>query len=76
MTRKGDQSDTSFSIIVRVVEVDSHYEHARQSGAQIVSPPADYPYRERQYTAQDPGGHCWTFSQTMRMWIQKAGGAH
>lgn len=65
VTQIGDQSAASFSILVRLVEVDSHYEPARQSGARIVSPPADYPYGERQYTAQDPGGHCWTFSQTI-----------
>jgi len=53
------------SIMVRVAAVDSHYERAKQSGAQIVSPPADYPYGERQYTADDLGGHRWTFSQTV-----------
>jgi len=26
---------------------------------------ADYPYGERQYTVEDPGGHRWTFSQTI-----------
>lgn len=56
---------SSHSVMVRVADVDSHYEHARQSGARIVGPPADYPYGERQYTAVDPGGHAWTFSQTI-----------
>ena len=27
--------------------------------------PTDFPYGERQYTAQDPAGHQWTFSQTL-----------
>jgi uncharacterized glyoxalase superfamily protein PhnB len=31
----------------------------------IVNPPADYPYGERQYTAEDPGGHHWTFSESI-----------
>jgi hypothetical protein len=26
---------------------------------------ADYPYGERQYTAEDLGGHRWTFSQSI-----------
>jgi hypothetical protein len=26
--------------------------------------PADYPLGERQYTAEDPGGHRWTFSES------------
>jgi uncharacterized glyoxalase superfamily protein PhnB len=45
--------------------VDRHYEQAVQAGAQIVNAPTDYPYGERQYTADDPGGHRWTFSQSM-----------
>ena len=53
------------SLLVRVDDVDSHYEHAKQAGARIVSPPTNYPYGERQYTTQDPGGHRWTFSQTI-----------
>ena len=58
-------SNTSFSVMVRVKEIDRHYERVKASGAQITSPPADYPYGERQYTVQDPGGHRWTFSQTI-----------
>jgi hypothetical protein len=30
-----------------------------------VSPPTDYRYGERQYTAKDVGGHRWTFSQSI-----------
>ena len=51
--------------MVRVNDIDRHYEHAKSSGAKIVSPPNDYPYGERQYTVEDPGGHRWTFSQTI-----------
>ncbi len=53
------------SVMVRVDNIDHHYAQAKQSGALILSPPTDYPYGERQYTAQDPGGHRWVFSQTM-----------
>jgi uncharacterized glyoxalase superfamily protein PhnB len=28
-------------------------------------PPVDYPYGERQYSAVDPGGHVWTFSESI-----------
>lgn len=55
----------SSSILVHVDGIDSHYEHAKDSGARIISPPMDYPYGERQYTAVDIGGHRWTFSQTI-----------
>jgi uncharacterized glyoxalase superfamily protein PhnB len=50
---------------VRVADVDRHYERARERGAPILQPPADYPYGERQYTAADLGGHRWTFSQSL-----------
>jgi uncharacterized glyoxalase superfamily protein PhnB len=53
------------NVMVRVADVDAHYERAREYAAQIVGPPADYPYGERQYTAVDLGGHTWTFSQSI-----------
>jgi uncharacterized glyoxalase superfamily protein PhnB len=53
------------SVMVRVADVDSHHEQARRCGARIIGPPADQPYGERQYSAEDPGGHRWTFSQTI-----------
>jgi uncharacterized glyoxalase superfamily protein PhnB len=52
------------SVMVRVADADGHCENARRSGARIVNPPTNYPYGERQYTAEDFGGHRWTFSQT------------
>jgi uncharacterized glyoxalase superfamily protein PhnB len=61
----GDAGGAGPSVMVRVADVDAHCGHARQSGARIVSPPTDYPYGERQYTVEDPGGHRWTFSQTI-----------
>jgi uncharacterized glyoxalase superfamily protein PhnB len=45
--------------------VDSHHERARERGARILDPPADQAYGERQYTAEDTGGHRWTFSQSI-----------
>lgn len=61
----GPESGARFSVMVRVSDVDYHHEHVRQSGAQIVSPPTDYPYGERQYSVDDLGGYRWTFSQTI-----------
>ena len=51
--------------MVKVDNVDAHHDHARQRGARILSPPADYSYGERQYTAEDLAGHCWTFTQAI-----------
>ena len=64
--REGDSEvDVAHAVMVRVDDVDSHCEHARQRGARILRPPADYPYGERQYTVMDLGGHYWTFSQSI-----------
>src|SRR5258708_5858370 len=59
------QGDLAHSVMVRVQDVDRHHERAKQRGARILRPPADYPYGERQYTAEDLAGHCWTFSQSI-----------
>lgn len=55
-------AEVSSYVHVAVDNLDQHYEHAKQCGAQIVNPPTDMPFGERAYTAQDPGGHRWTFS--------------
>ena len=53
------------SVMVRVDEADGHYDRARTRGAKILEPPKDFPYGERQYTAEDLGGHHWTFSESI-----------
>ncbi len=53
------------SLIIRVDNVDAHYQRALDSGADIDDPPTDFPYGERQYTIEDIGGHRWTFSQSI-----------
>ncbi len=53
------------SVMVRVEDAAAHCERARAHGARIVVEPADFPYGERQYTADDPAGHQWTFSQSL-----------
>jgi uncharacterized glyoxalase superfamily protein PhnB len=52
-------------VLVRVDDVDAHHDHARACGARILAEPADHPYGERQYAAEDLAGHRWTFSQTV-----------
>jgi uncharacterized glyoxalase superfamily protein PhnB len=53
------------SLMVRVEDLDRHYAHVKQCGGQIVAPPTDFPYGERQYTVEDLAGHRWTFSQSI-----------
>jgi uncharacterized glyoxalase superfamily protein PhnB len=57
--------EASHAMMVQVADVDSHFEHAKASGARIINPPADYPYGERQYTVEDLAGRRWTFSQSI-----------
>jgi uncharacterized glyoxalase superfamily protein PhnB len=57
--------EVTHSVMVRVDDVDAHCERARAHRAEIVEEPTDFPYGERQYTARDPAGHQWTFSETI-----------
>ncbi len=57
--------EASHSVMVRVEDVLVHCERARENGATISMEPVDFEYGERQYTAVDPAGHRWTFSETL-----------
>jgi uncharacterized glyoxalase superfamily protein PhnB len=57
--------EVTHSVMVRVDDVRGHCEHARAQGARIVAEPNDFEFGERQYTAEDPAGHQWTFSETL-----------
>jgi uncharacterized glyoxalase superfamily protein PhnB len=57
--------EVTHSVVVRVDDAKTHCEHARAHGATIVMEPTDFEYGERQYTAEDPAGHQWTFSETL-----------
>ncbi len=51
---------------VYVDDVDEHFERALEAGATILSEPADQPYGDRRYDAEDPEGHRWSFAQHVR----------
>jgi uncharacterized glyoxalase superfamily protein PhnB len=55
----------SHSLMLRVADIEQHYERSKLAGARLSGSPTDYPYGERQYSAEDIGGHRWTFSQTI-----------
>ena len=57
--------EATHSVMVRVEDARAHCEHARAHGANILMEPTDFEYGERQYTAEDPAGHQWTFSETL-----------
>jgi uncharacterized glyoxalase superfamily protein PhnB len=52
-------------VLVAVEDVDAHCEHAKSRGARIIQPLEDMPFGTRHYTAADPAGHWWTFSQNV-----------
>jgi uncharacterized glyoxalase superfamily protein PhnB len=56
---------TTCNVLVRVEDARAHCEHARAHGAEITNEPTDWEYGERQYSAVDPYGHHWVFSQTL-----------
>jgi uncharacterized glyoxalase superfamily protein PhnB len=62
---KGDGGGAGHGVLVRVEDADAHRRQAAAAGARILDEPADHPYGERQYNAEDPGGHHWTFSQSI-----------
>ena len=51
---------------VYVDDVDAHFERAREAGATIVEEPAEQPYGDRRYAAEDGEGHQWFFAQRVR----------
>jgi uncharacterized glyoxalase superfamily protein PhnB len=55
----------SHIIQVRIEHADRHCERARRHGAIILTEPQDHPYGERQYNAEDFGGHRWDFTETI-----------
>jgi uncharacterized glyoxalase superfamily protein PhnB len=59
------ESTSTCSVLVRVQDAHAHHARATASGAKILRAPQDHPFGERQYTAADPEGHRWTFSQSI-----------
>jgi uncharacterized glyoxalase superfamily protein PhnB len=60
-----DEGASGHSVHVRVEDADGHHEHAAAAGARVGQPPTEYPYGEKQYSAEDPWGHRWTFSESV-----------
>jgi len=56
----------SHQIMVRVEDLQGHFDHSVECGAEILQPPVEHNFGERQYVARDIGGHRWAFSQTIR----------
>ena len=57
---------TTQNLYVYVDDVDRHFRHAREAGANILHEPQDQFYGDRRYGAEDPEGHHWYFAQHVR----------
>jgi uncharacterized glyoxalase superfamily protein PhnB len=57
--------EVTHSVMVRVEDARAHHERAQARGARILMEPTDFEYGERQYAAEDPFGHQWTFTETL-----------
>jgi uncharacterized glyoxalase superfamily protein PhnB len=64
-TREPRLREASHSVLVRVSDARAHFVRSRDAGARILMEPTDFEYGERQYAAEDPFGHRWTFSETL-----------
>ena len=53
------------ALMVRVDDLQQHYERVSRCGARIIQPPTVFPYGERQYTVEDLAGHRWTFTESV-----------
>ena len=53
-------------IKVRVSDVDAAFARAREVGARVVEELTTYEYGERSGVLEDPGGHRWELTQTLR----------
>jgi uncharacterized glyoxalase superfamily protein PhnB len=67
VSAKGMSSDTigDHSVLMRVADIDGHCARAKAAGARILQEPTSHPYGERQYSAEDIGGHVWTFTESV-----------
>ena len=54
------------AVMVRIDDALAHCERARAAGARILTEPVEHMYGERQYNAEDPFGHRWDFTQTVK----------
>ena len=53
-------------IKVRVEDVDAAFAQAREAGGRILEEPTTYEYGERSCVVEDPAGHRWELTETVR----------
>jgi uncharacterized glyoxalase superfamily protein PhnB len=56
----------SSGLVVHVDDVNAHFKHAKEHGANVESEPKDMPYGQREYGARDLEGHRWWFAAPLK----------
>ena len=51
---------------IPVPDVEAAFERARSHGARVLQEPIEFEYGERECTLEDPAGHRWQLTQTIR----------
>ncbi len=51
---------------IRVADVDAAFDRAREAGGRVLEEPRTWEYGERSGIVEDPGGHRWELTQTVR----------
>ena len=59
-------AEKSEVVKIRVRDVDAACDRARGAGAQVVQEPHTWEYGERSCVVEDPEGHRWELTQTVR----------
>jgi uncharacterized glyoxalase superfamily protein PhnB len=54
------------SVYTYVDDVDTHFEQAKEAGAEILQEPETMPYGDRHYGVKDPEGHEWWFGKHVK----------
>lgn len=62
---------TNLELFLDVEDVDAHWERANETGAEILSPPADQFWGERTYSARDLEGYRWVFRHSIKPQTKK-----
>jgi uncharacterized glyoxalase superfamily protein PhnB len=68
---RGQQAAPSGGVVthlikVRVEDVDAAFARARDAGANVVEEPTTHVYGERSCVVEDPAGHRWELTQSVR----------
>lgn len=57
------QEEKNILLYLYVDDVEAHFQHSKEAGANITIEPEGTDYGDQRYWVEDPGGHTWIFAQ-------------